>query len=69
MASVKEFGMALEMADASEVMRRALLAEQVGFGSLRVPEAPFFRGGFSLAGAVTCRTESLRAGISVINPP
>ena len=56
------------MADASEVMRSARLAEQAGFGSFWVPEDPFFRGAFSLAGAVACQTESLRIGISVINP-
>jgi 5,10-methylenetetrahydromethanopterin reductase len=68
MASVKEFGLALEMADASEVMRSAGLAEQVGFGSFWILEDPFFHGAFSLATAVACQTESLRIGISIINP-
>jgi len=68
MASVKEFGVALEMADASEVMRSARLAEQVGFGSFWIFEDPFFRGAFSMASAVACQTESLRIGISIINP-
>ncbi len=68
MARVKEFGIALEMADAQTVMRCARLAEDAGFGSFWVTEDPFFRGAFALASAVACRTESLRIGIGVVNP-
>jgi len=68
MASVKEFGIGLEMSGAGEIMRCARLAEQAGFGSFWVFEDPFFRGAFSLAAAVACQTEKLRVGISVVNP-
>ena len=68
MARVKEFGLALEMSSAAETVRCARLAERAGFGSFWVFEDPFFRGAFSLATAVACQTESLRVGISVVNP-
>lgn len=68
MARVKEFGVALETSSAAEIVRCARLAEAAGFGSFWVLEDPFFRGAFSLAAAVAGRTESLRVGISVINP-
>src|SRR5512139_156528 len=68
MASVKEFGVALEMADAAQVIHCARLAEELGFGSFWIPEDPFFRGAFALAAAVACQTVSLRVGIGVLNP-
>jgi 5,10-methylenetetrahydromethanopterin reductase len=67
-ANVKEFGLSLEIASAAEITRCARLAEEAGFGSFWVLEDPFFRGAFSLAAAVACQTESLRVGISVVNP-
>ena len=63
-----EFGLALETSTATEILRCARLAETAGFGSVWVLEDPFFRGAFSLATAVACQTESLRVGISVVNP-
>ncbi len=68
MAAVKEFGLALEISSAADIVRCARVAEEAGFGSFWVLEDPFFRGAFSLATAVACRTESLRVGISVVNP-
>jgi 5,10-methylenetetrahydromethanopterin reductase len=65
---VREFGVALELSSAAEIVRCARLAEDAGFGSFWVPEDPFFRGAFSVATAAACRTESLRIGISVVNP-
>jgi 5,10-methylenetetrahydromethanopterin reductase len=65
---VREFGVALEISNASEIVRCARLAEKAGFGSFWIPEDPFFRGAFSVATAVACQTDSLRIGISVINP-
>ncbi len=68
MSNVKEFGLSLEIASAAEITRSARRAEEAGFGSFWVLEDPFFRGAFSLAAAVACQTESLRVGISVVNP-
>lgn len=68
MANVKEFGVSLEISSVSEILRSAALAERAGFGSFWIPEDPFFRGAFSVASAVACRTESLRIGIDVVNP-
>lgn len=68
MARLKEFGVTLEMAGASEIVRCARRAEEAGFGSFWILEDPFFRGAFSLATAVACATTSLRVGISVVNP-
>ena len=68
MLRVKEFGVAVETASAAEITRCARLADGAGFGSFWVLEDPFFRGAFSLAAAVAGRTESLRVGISGVNP-
>lgn len=62
------FGLALETSGAAEIADCARVAEAAGFGSFWVLEDPFFHGAFSLAAAVACRTESIRIGISVVNP-
>jgi len=68
MMKVREFGVGFENLHAREFIRNAKLAEELGFGAWWVPEDYFFRGAFSLAGAVAAATSKIKIGIGVLNP-
>jgi 5,10-methylenetetrahydromethanopterin reductase len=68
MTKVKEFGVGFENLHAREFLRNAKLAEELGFGTWWVPEDYFFRGAFSLGGAVAAATTKIKIGIGVLNP-
>ena len=68
MARIKEFAVGLENLNAKWFIACARLAEELGFGTLWVPEDYFFRGAFTLASAIAAQTTKLRVGIGVVNP-
>jgi len=67
-AQVRAFGCGFEQLDARAFTAAAQHAEALGFGTVWIPEDYFFRGAFSLAGAVACSTQAIRVGLGVVNP-
>ena len=68
MAKAKQFGLGFETVDARRQIACARRGEELGFGTFWVPEDYFFRGAFSLAGAIAGATERIRVGLGVVNP-
>jgi 5,10-methylenetetrahydromethanopterin reductase len=68
MAKVREFGVGFESLHTREFVAHARRAEELGFGSFWVPEDPFYRGAFTVASAIACRTSKIRIGLGIVNP-
>ena len=68
MAKVREFGVGFENLHTREFVAHARRAEELGFGTVWVPEDPFYRGAFALGSAVACGTSKIRIGLGVVNP-
>lgn len=68
MTKVREFGIGFESPQVREFVTLAKRAEESGFGTLWVPEDPFYRGAFTVASAVACGTSRIKVGIGVLNP-
>ena len=68
MAKVREFGVGFENLHTREFVAHAHRAEELGFGTVWVPEDPFYRGAFALGSAVACGTSKIRIGLGVVNP-
>ena len=68
MAKVREFGVGFESPHAHDFVKHAQRAEELGFGTLWIPEDPFYRGAFTLGSAVACGTSKIKIGLGVVNP-
>jgi 5,10-methylenetetrahydromethanopterin reductase len=68
MAKVREFGVGFESPHPREYVSHAKRAEDLGFGTLWVPEDPFWRGAFALGTAVACGTSKIKVGLGIVNP-
>jgi 5,10-methylenetetrahydromethanopterin reductase len=63
-----EFGLMLQGPIATDYVRLARMAEELGFGTIWIPEDPGFNGAFALASAVAACTSKIKIGFGVLNP-
>jgi len=68
MSNAAEFGLLHGTRRAEHSVRRARLAEALGFASFWVPEDYAFPGAFSICAAIAGQTTTIKIGIGVLNP-